>query len=103
MKAPYDTGVSILFKSGGILGIASAIGCFTFIAKKLEINHVIKKLLLFATVQQAFFSSTFLCAIISMDFDLRNKLTCFVSFTSVVASNLGSQTTISMISIIRYV
>ena len=99
---PSDDTLKILFQCGGILGIASAIGCFAFIAKKLEINHVIKKLLLFATVQQAFFSGTFLCATISIYFDLQNKLTCFLSFTSMVASTLGSQATISMISIIRY-
>ena len=103
---PDFNGVSkfkITLQCCGILGILSAIGCFAFIVKKLKINHVIRKILLFATVQQAFFYSTFLCSMISMAAGFQNKLTCYISITSMVSSNIGSQTSISMISIIRYI
>ena len=110
MKAPLltpdftgVTKINIGLQCSGILGIVSAIGCFAFIKLKLDINHIIKKLLLFAAVQQAFFSGTFLWSIISLTSGIQNKFICWLAFTSIRASNLGSQTSISMISIIRSV
>ena len=45
--------MKIAFFCAGILGILSSIACFAFIVLRLQINHVIKTLLLLATVQQA--------------------------------------------------
>ena len=96
-----NTKIHISLQCGGILGIVSAIGCFAFIAKKLEINHAIKKLLLFATMQQGIFNSTFLYSVSAIITGLRNKLICYLAVTSVMAALIGSQASISMISIIR--
>ena len=62
----------------GILGIISALLCFGFIFFKMKINHVLKKLLLFATIQQAIGYSTFLCSLILFGYGFGNKLTCFL-------------------------
>ena len=73
--------VSILryfLSATGILGIISALSCFGFIFLKMKINHVLKKLLLFATIQQAIGYSTFLCSLILFGYGFGNKLTCFL-------------------------
>ena len=91
--------IALIFSA--IIGIASAITCLGFILKKLKINHVIKKLLLVATVQQSLGYGIFLGSILAIVFGIQNKVTCFFAFTSIVASAIGSQASISMISVIR--
>ena len=86
----------------GILGITTALACFGFILVKLKINHVIKKLLLFVTIQQAIGYATFLCSLILYGNGLKNKLICFLAFVSIRASSHGTQASITAISIIRY-
>ena len=86
----------------GILGIISALACFGFIFFKMKINHVLKKLLLFATIQQAIGYSTFLCSVILFGYGFGNKLTCFLGMASIRASSYGTQASITAISIIRY-
>ena len=86
----------------GILVIMSALACFYFIFVKLKINHIIKKLLIFATVQQAIGFGIFVTSIISHASGFKNKLTCFLAITSIRASLIGNQASISAISIIRY-
>ena len=86
----------------GILGITTALGSYGFILVKLKINHVIKKLLLFVTIQQAIGYATFLCSLILYGNGLKNKLICFLVFVSVRASSHGTQASITAISIIRY-
>ena len=92
----------IAFLCGGILGIVSSIACFAFIFVRLQINHVIKKLLLFAVVQQAIGYGTVLCSVILGIFGFTNIVTCFLGFTSLSWLAFGTQTCISAISIIRY-
>ena len=92
----------IAFISGGILGIASSIACFAFIFIRLQINHVIRKLLLFAAVQQAIGYGTLLCSVILGISGFTNIVTCFLGFTSLSWLAFGTQTCISAISIIRY-
>ena len=87
-----------------IIAIVSSLICFSFIYSKLKINHVIKKLLLFGTAQQAVGYGILSCSIItSIVLGARNKFKCFLGFTSIVASGLGTQTTVSLISVIRYI
>ena len=87
-----------------ITAIVSSLICFSFIFLKLKINHVIKNLLLFGTAQQAvgygILSSSIVTSIVR---GARNKITCFLGFTSIAASGLGAQTTVSLISVIRYI
>ena len=85
----------------GILVIISALACFYFIFVRLKINHIIKKLLIFANVQQAIGFGIFVTSIISHASGFKNKLTCFLAITSVRASILGNQATIAAISMIR--
>ena len=98
-SGPTKSDIALIF--GAIIGIVSAITCFGFIFKKLKINYVIKKLLLVATVQQSLGYGIFLGSILAIGFGIQNKVTCFFSFTSIVASIIGSQASISMISVIR--
>ena len=86
----------------GILGITTALACFGFIFLKLKINHIIKKLLLFATIQQAIGYATFLCSLILYGNGFKNKLLCFLNMASLRASSHGTQASITAISIIRY-
>ena len=86
----------------GIVVIISALASFAFIFWRLKINHIIKKLLLFATVQQAIGFGIYVSSNISFASGFKNKLTCFLAITSVGASVIGTQTSISAISIIRY-
>ena len=86
----------------GIVVIISALASFAFIFRRLKINHIIKKLLLFATVQQAIGFGIFVSSNISHASGFKNQLTCFLAITSVQASIIGTQTSISAISIIRY-
>ena len=84
-----------------VLGIVSSIACLAFIIK-LQINHVVKKLLIFATVQQAIGYGTALCSVILSISGLRSLVTCFLGYTVPLASVFGTQTCISAIGIIRY-
>jgi hypothetical protein len=86
----------------GILGITTALACFGFILVKLKINHVIKKLLFFVTIQQAIGYATFLCSVILFGNGFKNKLICFLILVSIRASSHGTQASITAISIIRY-
>ena len=86
----------------GILVVISALVCFYFIFVRLKINHIIKKLLIFANVQQAIGFGIFVTSIISHASGFKNKLTCVLAITSVRASLIGNQASISAISIIRY-
>ena len=94
--------MSIAFICTGMIGMVSSISCFSFILIRLQINHVIKRLLLFAMVQQAIGYGTALCSVILGISGLTNIVTCFLSFTSPLALGFGTQTCISAISIIRY-
>ena len=87
---------------GAALGITSSICCFYFIVKKLQINHVIRVLLLFASVQQFFGYVTFLSSIIFNLNKIRNRLTCFFTYFSFGATTIGTQNVITLISVIRY-
>ena len=98
-SGPTKSDIALIF--GAIIGIVSAITCFGFTFKKLKINHVIKKLLLVATVQQSLGYGTFFGSVLAIGFGIQNKVTCFFAFTSIIASTLGSQASISMISVIR--
>ena len=95
------TKINIALTFGAIIGIVSTVTCFCFIIKKLKINHVIKKLLLFATVQQSLGYGIFFGSVLAMGFGIKNKVTCYFAFTSIIASTIGSQASISMISVIR--
>ena len=86
----------------GMVVIISALVSFAFIFRRLKINHIIKKLLLFATVQQAIGFGIYVSINIAFASGFKNKLTCFLAITSVGASVIGTQTSISAISIIRY-
>ena len=86
----------------GMVVIISALASFVFIVRKLKINHMIKKLLLFATLQQAIGFGIYVSINIAFASGFKNKLTCFLAITSVGASIIGTQTSISAISIIRY-
>ena len=86
----------------GLVVIISALASFAFIFRRLKINHIIKKLLLFATVQQAIGFGVFVSSNISHASGFKNQLTCFLAITSVQASIIRTQTSISAISIIRY-
>ena len=88
---------------GATLGILSSVCCFYFILKKLKINHVIRLLLIYVSIQQFLGYITFLCSMILHVNKIRNKLTCFFAYFSIGATTIGTQTIISMISIIRYV
>merc|ERR1712203_595334 len=100
LSGPTKSNISMIF--GAVLGIVSSITCFGFIFKKLKINHVIKKLLLVVTVQQLLGYAISLVPILAIAHGIVNKLTCFVSILSIVATLLGTQALLSMISIIRY-
>ena len=91
--------IALIF--GAILGIVSSITCFGFIFKKLKINHVIRKLLLFATLQQSLGYGIFFGSILAIGFGIQNKVTCFFGVTSILTSTCGSRASISMISVIR--
>ena len=86
----------------GILTVISALTCFTFIFRGLQINHVIKKMLLFATAQQAIGYGIFVVSVVLFVYGLKNILTCFLAVTSLLASAIGTQTSVSAISITRY-
>ena len=88
---------------GAALGITSSTGSFYFIIKKLKINDVIKKLLLFASIQQFLGYGIFFGSILSHVYRTKNKLTCFLACTSIGSTTKGTQAVISMISIIRFV
>ena len=98
-SGPTKSDIALIF--GAIIGIVSATTCFGFTFKKLKINHVIKKLLLVATVQQLLGYGIFFGSILAIWFGIQNKVTCFFAFTSIIASTIGSQASISMISVIR--
>ena len=85
-----------------ITGIASAAISFTYVFLKLKINHVIKKLLLFGTAQQAVGYGVIASSIVvSFIQGFISKLTCIFGFISFAASILGSQSVVTMISVIR--
>ena len=86
----------------GILVVILALTCFAFIFRQLQIHHVIKKMLLFATVQQAIGYGIFVCSMVLFVYGLKNILTCFLAATSILASAIGTQTSVSAISITRY-
>ena len=100
LSGPTKSNIALIF--GAILGIVSSIICFGFIFKKLKINHVIKKLLLFATVQQSLGYGIFFGSILAIGFGIQNKVTCFFAFTSIIGSTIGTQASISMLSVIRW-
>ena len=86
----------------GILVVISALTCFAFIFRRLQINHVMKKMLLFATAQQAIGYGIFVFSVVLIVNGLKNILTCFLTATSILASAIGTQTSVSAISITRY-
>ena len=92
----------ILSIVGAVLGITSSVVCFYFIAKKLKINHVIKKLLLFTSIQQIFGYGMLLGSTIAQLNKIKNKLTCFIAFASFGLTMKTTQALISTVSIVRY-
>ena len=99
---PTATDIAIL--TIVLISIVSSVSCFAFIYFKLKINKIIKNLLLFGTAQQVVgYGVLFLSIINSIVKGFRDKLSCFFGFTSIAASCLGAQTTVSMISVIRLV
>ena len=86
----------------GILMVVSALTCFAFTFRGLQINHVIKKMLLFATAQQAIGYGIFVFLVVLFVYGLKNILTCFLAATSILASAIGTQTSVAAISITRY-
>ena len=86
----------------GILVVILALTCFAFIFRRLQIHHVIKKMLLFATAQQAIGYGIFVFLVVLFVYGLKNILTCFLAATSILASAIGTQTSLSAISITRY-
>ena len=98
-SGPTKSDIALIF--GAIIGIVCAGTCFAFIFKKLKINYVIKKLLLVATVQQLIGYGIFFGSILAIGFGIKNKVTCFFAFTSIIASTIGTQASISMLSVIR--
>ena len=82
MTEEEEVPVPIFSIVGASLGIASSTACFCFIAKKLKINHVIRKLLLFGSVQQIFGYGMLLGSTIAHYNEIKNKLTCFIAFAS---------------------
>ena len=88
----------------GAVGVLSSLGCLIFIIKRLEINQIIKKLLLFANVHQLLGYILFLMVVVlQYVFDSKNRFTCFLIFTSMGLIMKTTQGIISMISVIRYV
>ena len=86
----------------GIVVIISALASFSFIFVRMKINHIIKKLLFFATAQQAIGYGIFVSSLVSHASGFKNKLTCFLVITSIRATVNGTQASISAIAIIRY-
>ena len=86
----------------GIVVIISALASFSFIFVRMKINHIIKKLLFFATAQQAIGFGIFVSSLVSHASGFKNKLTCFLVITSIRATANGTQASISAIAIIRY-
>ena len=86
----------------GIVVIISALASFSFIFVRMKINHIIKKLLFFATAQQAIGFGIFVSSLVSHASGFKNKLTCFLVITSIRATVNGTQASISAIAIIRY-
>ena len=86
---------------GAFLGIISSLCCFYFIVKKLKINQIIKKLLIFASIQQAFGYGILFSSVMLAIYQIKNKLTCALATASFGVSGNGTQLVITMISIIR--
>ena len=74
LSGPTKSNIALIF--GAILGIVSSITCFGFVLKKLKINHVIKKLLLVATVQQSLWYAISLVSILAFSFFYVNCRNC---------------------------
>ena len=87
---------------GGLLGILSAILCFFFIYFKLKINHIIKKILFFAVVQQVIGYIVSVTSLILVLNGFINKFNCSLLATSIPTITCGTQMCIASISIIRY-
>ena len=104
LKFGVKMGVTFLFIPIvlGIVLIISAHASFIFIFVRLKINHMIKKLLCFATVQQAIGFGIFVSSLVSHASGFENKLTCFLVITSIRATVNGTQASISAIAIVRY-
>ena len=85
-----------------LFGIVSSTCSLYFILRKLKINHVIKKLLLFASVNQIIGYGILFGSLLTQFYKIKNKLTCFLAITAWGLTMKGTQTVISMISIIRY-
>ena len=86
----------------GIVVIISALASFSFIFVRMKINHIIKKLLFFATAQQAIGFGIFVSSLVSHASGFKNKLTCLLVITSIRATVNGTQASISAIAIVRY-
>ena len=85
-----------------LFGIVSSTCSLYFILRKLKINHVIKKLLLFASVNQIFGYGILFGSLLIQFYQIKNKVTCFLAINAWGLTMKGTQTVISMISIIRY-
>ena len=55
------------------IGIISSACCFYFVLKKLKINHIIKKLLLFASIQQCLGYGILFSSMMLFIFKIKNK------------------------------
>ena len=102
-QRPPDGGIHDYFLLvGSFIGIISSIYCLYFIVKKLKINHIIKKLLMVACVEQFLGYVIVFCSVVLFIFEIKNKVTCFTAISSFGVTFMGKQLVITMISIIRF-
>ena len=87
---------------GSFVGTISSICCLYYIEKKLKINHVIKKLLLFAGIQDFLGYGIVFSSMMLIVHKIKNKITCFMSISSFGVTMMGKQLVHTMISIIRF-
>ena len=101
-STPSDGGLynySLLLSA--TIGIISSACCFYFVLKKLKINHIIKKLLLFASIQQCLGYGILFSSMMLFIFKIKNKVTCTLAFVSFGETAIGTQSVITIISLIR--
>ena len=92
----------IFILCGGISGFVLSGVCFAFACLKLKINHVIKKILLFATIQQAIAYAIVVSCVIAIILGFQNKITCLLVPNAIRTSMSGTQMCVAAISITRY-
>ena len=92
----------IFILCGGILGFVLSIACYAFAYLKLKINPVIKKILLFAAIQQAIAYAIGVSSTIAIMLGYKNRITCYLIGSPIGTSMSGTRMCITAISIARY-